>query len=80
MGKTFEFCGNIYWRKKATVILHGEHSEETLIRRGVLQGCVFSPNLFKLYSKNILREIEDMKGINLGRHNISNVELILYKF
>ena len=73
-GKDLRILSNLYWKQKATVRLEGQqHSEETSIRRGVRQGCVLSPDLFNLYSENILREIEDIKGIELGGHNINNL-------
>ena len=39
----------------------------------VRQGCVLSPNLFNLYTEKIFREVEDMKGVNIGGVNINNV-------
>ena len=51
-----------------------EHSitKEFQIKKGVRQGCVLVPSLFNLYTK-IFREIEDMEGVNVGRHNINNL-------
>ena len=43
------------------------------IKRGVRQGCVLSPDLFSLYSEKIVREIEDLKGIQIDDININNI-------
>ena len=72
-GKDLRILSNLYWKQKATVRVNGEHSEETSIRRGVRQGCVLSPDLFNLYTENILTEIEDIRGISVGGHNINNL-------
>ena len=72
-GKDLRILSNLYWRQTATVRIDGEHSEETSIRRGVRQGCVLSPDLFNLYSENILREIKDIKGISMGGYNLNNL-------
>ena len=72
-GKDLRILSNLYWRQTATVKIDGEHSEETPIRRGVRQGCILSPDLFNLYSENILREIENIQGISLGGRNINNL-------
>ena len=36
----------------------------TNIKRGVRQGCVKFPDLFNLYSETIVREIEDLNGVD----------------
>ena len=48
-------------------------TEEFQIKKGVRQGCVLSPSLFNLYTEKIFREIEDMKGMNVGGYNINNL-------
>ena len=34
----------------------------TNIKSGVCQGCVLSPDLFKLHCQTLLKEIEDLNG------------------
>ena len=48
-------------------------TSEFKIKKGVRQGCVLSPNLFNLYTEKIFREVEDMKGVNIGGVNINNL-------
>ena len=48
------------------------NSEEFDIKRGVRQGCILSPKLFKLYAEMIFKRVEHLKGINLGGENINN--------
>ena len=49
--------------------IDGEMSEYTKIERGLRQGCVFSPDVFNLYSEMILRKLAEMKGVHVGGKN-----------
>ena len=64
---------NLYWNQKVALKVGDELSEWQEIRRGVRQGCVLSPDLFNIYSKMILRTIEDLEGIKIGGNNITNI-------
>ena len=50
-----------------------ELSEYVKIKRGVRQGCVYSPDLFNLYGEKIFRELEDLEGISVGEQNIKSL-------
>jgi len=39
----------------------------------VRHGCVLSPSVFKLYTEEVLRELEEMNGVNVSVVNINNV-------
>ena len=61
----------LYWEHSAAVrTIDGMTSQ---IKKGERQGCILSPNLFKIYTENIFREVEDMKGEKIGGVNINNI-------
>ena len=72
-GKDIRVIRNLYWNQEAAVRHDGEYSEFCKIKRGVRQGCVLSPDLFNLYSENIIRSIEEVKGIIIGGYNLNNL-------
>ena len=37
------------------------------------QGCVLSPDLFSLYSENILSTVQDLEGVQIGDMNKNNL-------
>ena len=57
----------------AAARVDNELSEWKSIQRGVRQGCVLLPDLFSMYNKMILRDIEGIGGITVGGRNIKNV-------
>ena len=72
-GKDLRVLRNLYWEQEAAIRVDNDCSEYRPIRRGVRQGCVFSPDLFNIYSEMILRNIENLEGVHVGGHNINNL-------
>ena len=66
---------NLYASQEATVrILYGT-IDWFKIEKGVVQGCLLSPCLFKLYAEHIMRYagLDDLQaGIKIGGRNINN--------
>ena len=71
--KDLQIISKLYWEQSASIRTESEMTSESKIRNGVRQGCVLSPNLFNLYTEKIFREVEDMKGVNIGGVNINNL-------
>ncbi|KAK3714907.1 hypothetical protein RRG08_005377 [Elysia crispata] len=72
-GKDLRVLRNLYWDQTAAVRVGGELSEYTNIKRGVRQGCVMSPDLFNLYSKVILRNLDGSEGLKANGENLNNL-------
>ena len=72
-GKDIRLIRNLHWNQKASIRIDGEYSRFSNIKRGVRQGCVLSPDLFNLYSENILRGLHDIKGLRVGGYNFNNL-------
>ena len=63
------------WVKKQVRIRHGT-TDWFQIGKGVRQGCILSPCLFKLYAKYIVQNIrldEAQAGIKIAVKNINNL-------
>ncbi|GFN78636.1 endonuclease-reverse transcriptase [Plakobranchus ocellatus] len=72
-GKDLQIIKNIYWQQIAAVRIENEISPFQMIKRGVRQGCVLSPDLFNLYSETILRNLDEYPGIRIGGRIINNL-------
>src|SRR5206468_9794837 len=63
---------NLYWRQHAAVRWDSEVGRQVVIERGVRQGCVISPLLFKLYSEFMIKEaLENDEGIKCNGINVT---------
>ena len=66
---------NLYAGQEATVRTGHGTTDWFQIGKGVPQGCILSPCLFKLYAENIMRNAgleEAQAGIKTTRKNINN--------
>ena len=67
---------NLYAGPKARVRTGHGITDWFQIGKGVHQGCILSPCLFKLYAEYIMRNAgldEAQAGINIARRNINNL-------
>ena len=70
-----ELIKNLYHHQEATVRTSNGNTEWFGIGRGVRQGCILSPNLFNIYSEDIMRKaLEGFKGgVKFGGKKIMNL-------
>ena len=56
------------------VLLDGEISKHVYILQGVTQGCALSPNLFKIYTNELIVAIEAARrGVTQGEDTVSEL-------
>jgi len=72
-GRDQRLIQNLYWNQTASVKLDSEESESFPIKRGVRQGCVISPKLFNWYTEIIFQEADELRGVNIGGVNYTNL-------
>ena len=63
----------MFREQEATIRIDDDCRVYKPICRGVRQGCVFSPDLFNICSKMILRNIKHHEGVRVGGNNINNL-------
>ena len=71
--KDLQIISKLYWEQSASVRTESGVTSEFKIKKEVRQGCLLSPNFFNLYTEKIFREVEDMKGVNIGGVKINNL-------
>ena len=67
---------NLYAGQEATIRTGHGTTDGFQIGKGVCQGCILSPCLFKLYAEYIMRNArpdESQTGIKIARKNINNI-------
>ena len=67
---------NLYAGQEATARTGHGTTDWFQIRKGVCQGCIFSPCLFNLYAEYIMRNVgleEAQAGIKIAGRNINNL-------
>ena len=67
---------NLYLGQEARVRTGHGTTDWFQVKKGLHQGCILSPNLFKLYAEYIMRNAEldeAQAGIKIARRNINNL-------
>ena len=67
---------NLYVGQEATAKTRHGTTDWFKLEKGVRQGCILSPCLFKLYAENIMQNArldESQVGIKIARRNINNL-------
>ena len=67
---------HLYAGQEATVRTEHGTTDWFQVRKGVYQGCIFSPCLFNLYAEYVMRNAgldEAQAGIKIARRNINNL-------
>ena len=72
-GKELRLIRNLYWEQTACMRVGNDTCKYSKIKRGVRQDCVLSPDLFNLYSEQILRELNESNGFVIEGNNITNL-------
>ena len=73
------FLRNLYAGEEATVRIGHEKTDWFQIDKGVHQGCILSPCLFKFCAENIMRNAaleEAQAGIKIAGRNINNLRYV----
>ena len=70
-GKDLQVIKNLYWEQATAMRVDGEMSLFKKIKHGVRQGCVLSPDLFSLYSENIM--LGGYPGMKVGGYNVKKL-------
>ena len=68
--KDLKVIRNLHWEQEATIRIDNDCSLYKSICRGVRQGCVFSPDLFNIYSEMTLWNLKQHEGVRVGGNNI----------
>ena len=63
----------LYYQQTASIRVRDSFSRNFLIKKGVCQGCVLSPDLFSLYSEVVMRSIEGLPGIVIRGITVSDL-------
>ena len=72
-GRDIRLIQTLYWDQTASVKFDDGQSDIFPIMRGVRQGCVLSPKLFNLYTENIFKDVNELKGVSIGGRNVNNL-------
>ena len=71
--KDIRLLQTLYYTQSASVRIGQSMSDPVLIKKGVRQGCVASPDLFNLYQEVIMRGMQKMEGVKVGGVNMNNI-------
>ena len=72
-GKDIRVIKNMRWKQTEALRVNNDTSSFQKIKRGARQGCVLSPDLFNLFVKVIMRNLEELPGIKVCGKNVNNL-------
>ena len=73
-GKMWRMMKNRTKCARSAVMLDGEISKYVDIVQGVVQGCTLSPNLFKVYTNDMIVAVEAAnQGVTMGEDTASGL-------
>ena len=71
--KDLRLIQNLYYQQEAGIRINDTVSKIVPIKRGVRQGCVLSPDIYSLFSENLMRTIKNLPGIGVGCVIVKNL-------